>query len=149
MGVFPSGQRGQTVNLLLIASVVRIHPLPPSGVDIYMSTPFVILQLFYVFYSHNKTVMTSFYYQKTIYTQITLFSSAVYAIYKILLQPTPNIRDNCSMFFLYWLLRIQHSNYFIFIYASFTCVNIFYQKSYCFTNTFLSSYQCIIWYVVR
>ena len=29
MGEFPSGQRGQTVNLLLIASVVRIHPLPP------------------------------------------------------------------------------------------------------------------------
>ncbi len=26
---FPSGQRGQTVNLLLVASVVRIHPLPP------------------------------------------------------------------------------------------------------------------------
>ena len=30
MGVFPSGQRGQTVNLLRFASVVRIHPLPPS-----------------------------------------------------------------------------------------------------------------------
>ena len=30
MGVFPSGQRGQTVNLLLYASVVRIHHLPPS-----------------------------------------------------------------------------------------------------------------------
>ena len=30
MGGFPSGQRGQTVNLLHIASVVRIHlrPLP-------------------------------------------------------------------------------------------------------------------------
>ena len=31
MGVFPSGQRGQTVNLLSLTSVVRIHPLPPSG----------------------------------------------------------------------------------------------------------------------
>ena len=30
MGVFPSGQRGQTVNLLRFASVVRIHPLPPE-----------------------------------------------------------------------------------------------------------------------
>ena len=30
MGEFPSGQRGQTVNLLLYASVVRIHPLPPT-----------------------------------------------------------------------------------------------------------------------
>ena len=29
MEEFPSGQRGQTVNLLLVASVVRIHPLPP------------------------------------------------------------------------------------------------------------------------
>ena len=29
MGEFPSGQRGQTVNLLLSASVVRIHLLPP------------------------------------------------------------------------------------------------------------------------
>ena len=30
MGVFPSGQRGQTVNLLSLTSVVRIHPLPPK-----------------------------------------------------------------------------------------------------------------------
>ena len=30
---FPSGQRGQTVNLLSTTSVVRIHSLPPSGVD--------------------------------------------------------------------------------------------------------------------
>ena len=30
MGEFPSGQRGQTVNLLAMLSVVRIH-LPPLG----------------------------------------------------------------------------------------------------------------------
>ena len=30
MGVFPSGQRGQTVNLLTMSTVVRIHPLPPE-----------------------------------------------------------------------------------------------------------------------
>ncbi len=30
MGEFPSGQRGQTVNLLLNASVVRIHLPPPK-----------------------------------------------------------------------------------------------------------------------
>ncbi len=30
MGEFPSGQRGQTVNLLRFASVVRIHLLPPN-----------------------------------------------------------------------------------------------------------------------
>ena len=29
-GAFPSGQRGQTVNLLSLTSVVRIHPLPPE-----------------------------------------------------------------------------------------------------------------------
>ena len=28
--MFPSGQRGQTVNLLSTTSVVRIHPLPPK-----------------------------------------------------------------------------------------------------------------------
>ena len=28
-GVFPSGQRGQTVNLLAMPTVVRIHPPPP------------------------------------------------------------------------------------------------------------------------
>ncbi len=30
MGEFPSGQRGQTVNLLATLSVVRIHSLPPE-----------------------------------------------------------------------------------------------------------------------
>ena len=35
MGGFPSGQRGQTVNLLHIASVVRIHHHPlPTGIKI-------------------------------------------------------------------------------------------------------------------
>ena len=28
--MFPSGQRGQTVNLLTMSTVVRIHPLPPK-----------------------------------------------------------------------------------------------------------------------
>ncbi len=31
MGEFPSGQRGQTVNLLSTTSVVRIHLLPPNA----------------------------------------------------------------------------------------------------------------------
>ena len=34
MGVFPSGQWGQTVNLLLSASVVRIHPRPPKNLNV-------------------------------------------------------------------------------------------------------------------
>ena len=42
MGEFPSGQRGQTVNLLSTTSVVRIHPLPPSKgykKDVAQETP--------------------------------------------------------------------------------------------------------------
>ena len=35
MEEFPSGQRGQTVNLLLYASVVRIHPLPPATMTLH------------------------------------------------------------------------------------------------------------------
>ena len=31
MGEFPSGQRGQTVNLLSSTSMVRIHSLPPNN----------------------------------------------------------------------------------------------------------------------
>ena len=31
MGEFPSGQRGQTVNLLRFASMVRIRPPPPQN----------------------------------------------------------------------------------------------------------------------
>jgi hypothetical protein len=42
MGEFPSGQRGQTVNLLSVTSVVRIHLPPPrktvapSGVTVFL-----------------------------------------------------------------------------------------------------------------
>ena len=35
MGEFPSGQRGQTVNLLSVTSVVRIHLPPPKIPDIH------------------------------------------------------------------------------------------------------------------
>ena len=37
MGEFPSGQRGQTVNLLAMPSVVRIH-LPPPTKNALLST---------------------------------------------------------------------------------------------------------------
>ena len=33
MGDFPSGQRGQTVNLLALPSVVRIHHPPPKHLN--------------------------------------------------------------------------------------------------------------------
>ena len=43
MGGFPSGQRGQTVNLLLYASVVRIHlhPVFVGGISV-AGIPFVV-----------------------------------------------------------------------------------------------------------
>ena len=45
MGVFPSGQWGQTVNLLLSASVVRIHPRPPKNLNVRKyAEVFVLLQ---------------------------------------------------------------------------------------------------------
>ena len=48
MGGFPSGQRGQTVNLLLNASVVRIHlrPLPDleeQQTKVYISHGLVVV----------------------------------------------------------------------------------------------------------
>ena len=39
MGDFPSGQRGQTVNLLAMPSVVRIHHPPPTETTIVIRTP--------------------------------------------------------------------------------------------------------------
>ena len=46
MGAFPSGQWGQTVNLLLNASVVRIHQLPPKR-DTCKGVSFFVLYNFY------------------------------------------------------------------------------------------------------
>ncbi len=42
MGEFPSGQRGQTVNLLAMPSVVRIHLPPPDKELIRKGELFVI-----------------------------------------------------------------------------------------------------------
>ena len=44
MGAFPSGQWGQTVNLLLNASVVRIHQLPPKSRGKYIAAAFSLFQ---------------------------------------------------------------------------------------------------------
>ena len=45
MGAFPSGQWGQTVNLLLNASVVRIHQLPPKKLWQKYVTAFFVVSL--------------------------------------------------------------------------------------------------------
>ena len=42
MGEFPSGQRGQTVNLLAMPSVVRIH-LPPPEKGLASASPFSMM----------------------------------------------------------------------------------------------------------
>ena len=41
MGEFPSGQRGQTVNLLRFASMVRIRPPPPQKTTILLDSGFL------------------------------------------------------------------------------------------------------------
>ena len=53
MGEFPSGQRGQTVNLLAMPSVVRIH-LPPPGAD-FKQRLFVLYRDFRIhFYDRRR-----------------------------------------------------------------------------------------------
>ena len=64
MGEFPSGQRGQTVNLLAMPSVVRIHLPPPNKLP-DLSTgqirqfllsdraPYVIMQISKTFLEHD------------------------------------------------------------------------------------------------
>ena len=46
MGEFPSGQRGQTVNLLSVTSVVQIHLLPPEHIP-QKNTMYLSAVLFY------------------------------------------------------------------------------------------------------
>ena len=74
MGRFPSGQRGQTVNLLQLASVVRIHLCPfffledntyrgmeQSGSSSYKNRP-SLLHAFFSFlfrYSANAATLTA------------------------------------------------------------------------------------------
>ena len=47
MGGFPSGQRGQTVNLLQIASVVRIHLHPFKKMWVNLKTQASLLKIRY------------------------------------------------------------------------------------------------------
>ena len=67
MGEFPSGQRGQTVNLLLLASMVRIHPLPPymaNGKDVRLEkrvfTRFFAVLTLKNFYTKPKMTFAAF-----------------------------------------------------------------------------------------
>ncbi len=60
MGDFPSGQRGQTVNLLATPSVVRIHHLPPirtvrlNGSYFYIYFFLIIFSATYNNFMQNK-----------------------------------------------------------------------------------------------
>ncbi len=49
MGDFPSGQRGQTVNLLATPSVVRIHHLPPIRTVRLNGSYFLYLYIYFLF----------------------------------------------------------------------------------------------------
>ena len=53
MGDFPSGQRGQTVNLLATPSVVRIHHLPPIRTVRLNGSYFFVLYFLYLYYYRN------------------------------------------------------------------------------------------------
>ena len=55
MGEFPSGQRGQTVNLLSVTSVVRIHPRPPNRMDTKVSIRFLFVYGFAFLKENIKT----------------------------------------------------------------------------------------------
>ena len=59
MGEFPSGQRGQTVNLLSMTSVVRIHLPPPKCLIFFEYQAF--LQLFLLFCFCKKSAFLSIY----------------------------------------------------------------------------------------
>ena len=59
MGEFPSGQRGQTVNLLSMTSVVRIHLPPPKRLIFFEYQAF--LQLFLLFCFCKKSAFLSIY----------------------------------------------------------------------------------------
>ena len=59
MGEFPSGQRGQTVNLLSVTSVVRIHLPPPKRLIFFEYQAF--LQLFLLFCFCKKSAFLSIY----------------------------------------------------------------------------------------
>ena len=50
MGVFPSGQWGQTVNLLLSASVVRIHPRPPKNRNVSKYAAVLFYDTFFCYF---------------------------------------------------------------------------------------------------
>ena len=80
MGEFPSGQRGQTVNLLSMTSVVRIHLPPPKHLIFFEYQ--VFLQLFSDFWFYEKVCVLGF--------NPALFSLKMYISFggKFIVKPT-------------------------------------------------------------
>ncbi len=59
MGDFPSGQRGQTVNLLSLTSVVRIHHPPPKNDKLCLSFFYPSRQAWYIINSQSELYITT------------------------------------------------------------------------------------------
>ena len=75
---FPSGQRGQTVNLLAALSMVRIHLAPP-GLNLVQSMMlrigffiFLIIQMFKFIYDIDNMLMLCYYLQVKLNKFLTL-----------------------------------------------------------------------------
>ena len=90
MGEFPSGQRGQTVNLLALPSVVRIH-LPPPIPDVKTSGIFVYLKGFCCFSIIYWSAICISYKLYHNYTTTPFFASIFYDVFVVL----------CSRFFVW------------------------------------------------
>ena len=68
MGDFPSGQRGQTVNLLATPSVVRIHHLPPNkNRSFEWFLFFCIFYFLYLYYYRNLSLSPYVYCDKLVF----------------------------------------------------------------------------------
>ncbi len=93
MGVFPSGQWGQTVNLLLSASVVRIHPRPPKNLSVYNTLRFLFCDKAKLIERVDSNSCGAVAEDSTKTAQWAVFSSAARAIH-----PRPPKNRNVSKY---------------------------------------------------
>ena len=84
MGEFPSGQRGQTVNLLSSTSMVRIHLLPPKNRLAFASLFFYPLRKQWYIINDSDAIVVSHQSFRTVYHHAKRVSKIAFAmmIYK-------------------------------------------------------------------